>query len=89
MKKTSRSLINGLRPEYDFVSMKGGVRGKYLKRFRERTNIVVLEPEIAEAFPNDEAVNQALRGMLNTARAVRRRGGLGNKALQTQNRRRR
>ena len=72
-----------LRPEYDFASMKGGVRGKYLKRFREGTNIVLLDPEVAEAFPNDEAVNVALRGVLNTARTVRRTGGLGNKTLQS------
>lgn len=62
--------------------MKGGIRGKYTKRYREGTNIVLLEPDIAEAFPNDEAVNQALRGVLNTARAVRRTGGLADKSLQ-------
>jgi hypothetical protein len=88
MKKTSHSLNGGLRPEYDFASMKGGVRGKYLKRFREGSNIVLLEPEVAEAFPNDEAVNQALRGVLDTARAVRRTGGLANKALQPSRKRR-
>ena len=70
-----------MRHEYDFASMKGGVRGKYVRRLRERTNIVVLEPEVAEAFPNEQAVNQALRGVLNTTRAVRRTGGLANKAL--------
>ncbi|SRR5260221_2006063 len=81
MKKTN---VNGdLRREYDFVAMKGGVRGKYLKRLRERSNIVVLEPEVAEAFPNEAAVNQALRGVLNTTRAVRRTGGLANKALHS------
>lgn len=77
-----------MRSEYDFASMKGGVRGKYVKRFREGTNIVLLEPEVAEAFPNDQAVNQALSGILNTARAVRRTGGLANKALQPSRRRR-
>jgi len=81
MKKTN---VNGdMRREYDFAAMKGGVRGKYLKRLRERSNIVVLEPEVAEAFPNEAAVNQALRGVLNTARAVRRTGGLANKALHS------
>jgi hypothetical protein len=82
MKKASRNTKDRLRPEYDFDSMKGGVRGKYTKRFRERSNVVVLEPELAEAFPNDEAVNVALRGVLNTTRTVRRIGGLGNKALK-------
>ncbi len=80
MKKTNST--NGLRSEYDFASMKGGIRGKYAKRYREGTNIVLLGPEIAEAFPNDEAVNQALRGVLNTTRAVRGTGGLADKSLQ-------
>ena len=70
-----RSKKTGLRPEYDFAAMQGGVRGKYTKQYREGTNIVLLEPDIAEAFPNDAAVNQALRGVLNTARAVRGTGG--------------
>jgi hypothetical protein len=72
-----------LRPEYDFASMKGGVRGKYYRRIREEgTNIVLLDPEIAEAFPSEASVNEALRGVLNTTRAVRRSGGLPNKASQ-------
>ncbi|HET8887890.1 MAG TPA: hypothetical protein VFQ41_03230 [Candidatus Angelobacter sp.] len=83
-----RSTNSGLRPEYDFATMKGGVRGKYTKRYREGTNIVLLEPDIAEAFPNDAAVNQALRGVLNTARAVRGTGGLAEKSLQTSGQRR-
>lgn len=86
MKKTNPS--SGLRPEYDFAAMQGGVRGKYTKRYREGTNIVLLEPDIAEAFPNDAAVNQALRGVLNTTRAVRGTGGLAEKSLQTSSQRR-
>src|SRR6476660_5841543 len=86
MKKTDRNSNGEMRPEYDFAAMKGGVRAKYLKRLRERTNIVVLEPEVAEAFPNEQAVNQALRGVLDTARAVRRTGGLANKALHPRRR---
>jgi hypothetical protein len=73
---------NDMRPEYDFDSMPGGVRGKYVERLRRESNIVVLEPEIAQAFPTGEAVNAALRGVLDTARAVRTHGGLPNKALQ-------
>jgi hypothetical protein len=88
MKKTKRIAKNGLREEYDFASMKGGVRGKYVKRLRQGTNIVVLEPEVAAAFPNDRAVNQALRGVLTAARAVRRVGGLADKSLQPPSRRR-
>jgi hypothetical protein len=62
--------------------MKGGVRGKYARRAREGTNIVLIEPEIAEAFPTEESVNEALKGVLSTTRAVRSTGGLHNKALQ-------
>lgn len=81
MKKTDRNQPTEMLSEYDFASRKGGVRAKYLKRLRHQANIVVLEPEVAEAFPNQEAVNEALRGVLDTARAVRRTGGLANKAL--------
>ena len=47
-----------MRPEYDFSK---GVRGKYAKRYAEGTNVVLLEPDVAAAFPTAEAVNQALR----------------------------
>jgi hypothetical protein len=83
MKKTDRNQPTEILSEYDFASRKGGVRAKYLKRLRHQANIVVLEPEVAEAFPNEAAVNEALRGVLDTARAVRRTGGLANKALHS------
>lgn len=44
--------------------MAGGIRGKYAKRVRSSSNIVLLEPDIAKAFPNEAAVNDALRGLL-------------------------
>ena len=51
-----------LRPEYDMKSLlKGGVRGKYAARYRAGTNLVLMEPEVAKAFPNDKAVNDALK----------------------------
>jgi hypothetical protein len=51
-----------LRPEYDIKSLlKGGVRGKYASRYREGTNLVLLEPEVARAFPNEKTVNEALK----------------------------
>jgi hypothetical protein len=89
MKKTNHTLNDDMRPEYDFASMKGGVRGKYAYRARERTNIVLIEPDVADAFPTERAVNEALKGVLNTTRAVRRTGGLPNKALQPTSRARR
>ena len=82
MKKTTPTLTDDLRPEYDFASMKGGVRGKYLRRARAGTNIVLIEPEVTDAFPSEQAVNEALKGVLNTTRAVRSTGGLPNRALQ-------
>jgi len=82
MKKTNPIVADDMRHEYDFASMKGGVRGKYARRARAGTNIVVIEPEVAEAFPSEQAVNEALKGVLNTTRAVRSTGGLPNRALQ-------
>jgi len=61
MKKKSE-LTDELRPEYEMKSLlKGGVRGKYATRYRAGTNLVLLEPEVAKAFPNDKAVNEALK----------------------------
>ena len=71
-----------LRPEYDFASMRGGVRAKYYEEYRKGTNVVLLQPDLAEAFPTEAAVNEALRGILSTTRAVRRIGGLSDHALQ-------
>lgn len=75
MKKGKNKPTDDLRREYDFSKMKGGVRGKYAKRFRAGTNLVLLDPELAEAFPTDSAVNHALRAVLTISKAVR----LGNK----------
>lgn len=82
MSKTSPPNRNELKSEYDFASMKGGVRGKYAARLRrEGSNLVLLEPDIAKAFPSDAAVNEALRAVLSTSpvRAASRARGLGKK----------
>ncbi len=51
-----------LRPEYELSELlKGAVRGKYADQYREGTNLVLLAPDVAEAFPDEEAVNEALR----------------------------
>lgn len=81
MKKSDQTK-DDLRPEYDFSSMKGGVRGKHARRAREGSNVVLLDPDVAAAFPSEASVNEALRGVLNTTRNVKRTGGLPNKALQ-------
>jgi hypothetical protein len=58
-----------LRPEYDLSQLlERGVRGKYAERYKEGTNVVLLEPDVAEAFPNEEAVNEALRLVMRLAR---------------------
>jgi hypothetical protein len=60
--------MDDLRPEYDLAAlMKDGVRGKYAERYRAGTNLVLLEPDVARAFPDDAAVNQALRLVMKLA----------------------
>jgi hypothetical protein len=71
MKKVNRKTVNGMRPEYDFASMQGGVRGKYVKRYRAGTNLILLDPELAKAFPTEAAVNDALRSLLRLTESVR------------------
>jgi hypothetical protein len=50
-----------LRPEYDLNALGGGVRGKYYKQAAAGTNLVLLEPDVARAFPDSSSVNRALR----------------------------
>lgn len=69
-KAKARQLKDTLREEYDFS---GAVRGKYHARYAASTNVVVLDPDVAAAFRNSEAVNDALRALLRIARAS---GGL-------------
>jgi hypothetical protein len=59
-----------MRAEYDF---RGGVRGKYAARYAEVTNVVVLEPDVAELFPDSRAVNEALRALIAIASRRRQR----------------
>ncbi len=71
MKRGSQSPKDDIRPEYDFASMQGGVRGKYTKQYRAGTNLVLIEPALARAFPNDAAVNAALRVVLEASKLVK------------------
>ena len=59
-----------MRPEYDFSQ---GVRGMTAARYAEGSNIVLLEPDVAAAFPNGAAVNKALRSLLQVTRSRSRR----------------
>lgn len=68
MKKAKSEMTDELRPEYKRSDFGEIVRGKYANRIKAETNVVLLEPDIAEAFPNDEAVNKALRYLLEVAK---------------------
>lgn len=60
--KSPEDLDDDLRPEYDLRQMlQGAEQGKYAARFREGTNLVLLDPDVAAAFPDEQAVNSALR----------------------------
>jgi hypothetical protein len=72
MKPKSRGIANNMRPEYDF-DYSTAVRGKYYRRLlKEGANVVVLEPDVAKAFRNSAAVNEALRSLLRMSEATRR-----------------
>ncbi|MGI8766863.1 MAG: hypothetical protein ACR2KM_10210 [Gemmatimonadaceae bacterium] len=60
-----------LRDEYDFTpeQLRGAVRGKYAERYAQGTNLVLLDPDVAEVFPDAAAVNQALRALASVIRA--------------------
>lgn len=65
--ENNHELDDDLRPEYDFGKMQGGVRGKYIERYRAGTNVVLLDPDVAQAFPTSDAVNEALRLLMQIA----------------------
>jgi hypothetical protein len=56
--------------EYDFSK---GVRGKYARRYAEGANVVVIEPDVAQYFPDHDAVNEALRSLLTIVKAQEKR----------------
>ncbi len=56
-----------MRPEYDFS---GGVRGKYYEAYRQSSNVVVLDPDVAEIFRDSTSVNEALRLLAKIAKSV-------------------
>ncbi|NJO65538.1 MAG: hypothetical protein HC836_47825 [Richelia sp. RM2_1_2] len=67
--EVNSEMDDDLRDEYDFSQLAAGVRGKYVKRYRTGTNLVLLDPDVAQAFPNEDAVNEALRLLMKIARA--------------------
>jgi hypothetical protein len=66
MSKSDRSESPQMRDEYDFS---GGIRGKYAERFKQGSNVVVLDPDVAAEFPTRESVNKALRSHLARRKA--------------------
>src|SRR5467141_4790940 len=73
-KKTEkRERPDELRREYDLSKLKGGVRGKYIARYRAETNLVLLSPDVAKHFPDEQAVNTALRSLIRGSKGSVRR----------------
>src|ERR1700687_50251 len=81
-KATPKTSDDDLRAEYDLSQLKGGVRGKYYRQATAGTNLVLIEPELASVFPDSEAVNRALRLLVDAAGIAKtRRRGTPNKRL--------
>ena len=73
-KKASTKRGDELRREYDLGKLRNPVRGKYYDRAMAGTNVVLLDPDVAEVFPDARSVNDALRVLVNVARAKVRNG---------------
>ena len=71
MKKANRKSASRLRSRHDFASVEEAVRSLYLKRYPARTNLILLDPELAKAFPTEDAVNDALRAFLRMTKSMR------------------
>lgn len=63
-------LEDELRSEYDASALKNGVRGRYLAQYRSGTNLVLLAPDVAKAFPTEQAVNEGLRRLMQLQEAA-------------------
>jgi len=72
-KPTKKRMDDDLRPAYDLAKLKGEVRGKYAHRFKQGTNLILLSPDVAKYFPDEESVNTALRSLVGIAKAHVRR----------------
>ena len=66
-KEIENEMEDELRPEYDFAQIPGGIKGKYVEQYRAGTNLVLLDPDVAQAFPDAVAVNNALRMLMQVA----------------------
>ena len=78
--KPTKSDGDDLRPEYDMSELlKGGVRGKYAKRYQASSNVVLLEPDVHRAFRNEKAVNDALRLVIELRKVGGGRSAVSNR----------
>lgn len=64
-----------MRLEYTREVLGKGVRGKYFARYRQGTNLVLLDPEVSRAFPDSAAVNEALHSLIRIAKAASKKNG--------------
>jgi hypothetical protein len=70
-KRAQNEMDDELRSEYDLRELlKGGIRGKYVEQYRAGTNLILLDPDVAEAFPSEQAVNEALRLVLQLTKIL-------------------
>jgi hypothetical protein len=72
MKKVKLEANDWVRPEYRRSDLGPIVRGKYARRMASKSNVVVIEPAVSKAFPNETSVNAALRGLLELAKSSTR-----------------
>jgi hypothetical protein len=71
-KKIKKQKPDEVRPEYNFSKLKNGVRRKYSARFSAGTNLVLLSPDVAKYFPDEQSVNAALRTLIRVTKRSRR-----------------
>ena len=70
-KELAKTLGNDMREQYDLSQLKGGQRGKYYQRAAAGTNLVLVEPDLANLFPDSASVNRALQLLADAARAAK------------------
>jgi hypothetical protein len=86
MKKDEPTMEDDLRPEYKREDLGKGVRGKYYSAYTKGSNLVLLSPDVAQAFPTAESVNEALRSLIRVAQATARRPSRGKTRTATADR---
>ncbi len=66
----SNMMDDDLRPEYGELDLRDGVRGKYYQRYQEGNNLILLDADVAKAFPDARTVNEALRMLMKVAKTA-------------------